>query len=78
MWSHIPPLDKEHHQEKLKNNHAISKSHYGSYSKDKDEDSKWSYPCAKRLSHWCSYGDLNQSPHHRIKNQHFSNPKGQF
>ena len=43
--------------------------------KDKVEDSKRSYHRSKRLSHWCSYNDPKQSPHHRIKNWHFSNPK---
>ena len=76
MWSYILPPDQKHHQEELKNNIAIPKSHYGSYSKDKIVDSKRSYHHAKRLFGWCSNGDPKQSPHHWIKNQHFLNPKG--
>ena len=76
MQSYIPPPDQEHHQEELKDNISILKSHYGSHSKDKAEDSKQSYHRAKRLSHWCSNNDLKQSPHHRIKNRRFLNPTG--
>ena len=78
MESHILPLDQKHHQEELENYLAIPKSHYGSHSKNKAEDSKWSYHHAKGLSDWCSNGDSKQSPHHRSKNRHFSNPKGQY
>ena len=76
MQSYILPLDQKHHQEELKDNIAIPKSQYGFHSKDKAEDSKQSYHRAKRLSHWCSNDDPKQSSHHRIKNRHFSNPKG--
>ena len=76
IFLYILPLDQEHHQEELKDNIAITESHYGFHRKDKAEDSKRSYHCVKRLSHWSSYRDPKQSPHHRIKNLHFSNPKG--
>ena len=78
MRSYILPPDQKHHQEELKDNNSIPKSHYGSHSKDKAEDSKRSYHHAKGLSYRCSYGDPKQSPHHRIKNRHFLNPKGQY
>ena len=51
MRSYILPLDQKHHQEELKENNVIPKSHYGSHSKDKVEDSKQSYHRAKGLSH---------------------------
>ena len=76
IFLYILPPDQEHHQEELKDNIAITESHYGFHRKDKAEDSKRSYHCVKRLSHWSSYRDPKQSPHHRIKNWHFSNPKG--
>ena len=40
MQTYILTLDQEHHQEELKDNIAIPKSHYGSYSNDKAKDSK--------------------------------------
>ena len=49
MRSHILPHDQKHHQEELKNNLAIPKSHHGSHSKNKVEDSKQSYHHEKRL-----------------------------
>ena len=76
MWPYILPPDQKHHQKELKNNIAIPKSHYGSHSKYKAEDSKRSYHRAKGLFNWCSNSNLKQSPHHRTKNRHFSNPKG--
>ena len=33
MWWHILPFDQKHHQEELKNNLAIPKSHHGSYTR---------------------------------------------
>ena len=68
MRSYILPPDQEHHQEELKDNIAIPMPHYESHSKDKAKDSKRSYHRAKRLSYWCSNGDLKQSPHYQIKN----------
>ena len=47
MQSHILPFDQKHHQEELKNNLTISKSHHDSYSKNKAEVSEWSYHGAK-------------------------------
>ena len=39
---------------------------------------KQSYHHVKGLFDCCSNGDPKQSPHHRTKNQHFSNPNGQY
>ena len=50
MQSHLPPLHQMHHQEEFENSLAISKSHHGSYSKSKSEDSEWSSHDAKGLS----------------------------
>ena len=38
---------------------------------------KQSYHHVKGLFDWCSNDDPKQSPYHRTKNQHFTNPKGQ-
>ena len=51
MQLYILPLDQKHHQNELKDNIAIPKSHYRSHSKDKAKDSKRSYHRAKGLSH---------------------------
>ena len=49
MQSHLPPLHQMHHQEEFENSLAISKSHHGSYSKNKPEVSEWSYHGDKGL-----------------------------
>ena len=50
MWLHLLSFHQVHHQEEFNNSLAISKSHYGSYNKNKAEVFEWSYHGDKGLS----------------------------